>query len=151
MFNFYFKNMFIDYNIKPKYLEKLPIKEVLITKQKPLIEKAKEMLRLNKEMNETIDKFLRILERRFDLTNPSKALKDWPSLDYKGFIKELSNKKIKLSLSVESEWEEFFSEQKTNANILRAEIVNTDQIINQMVYDLYCLNPNEIQLIESDL
>lgn len=66
------------------------------------------MLCLNQQFQESINRFLRTLDREFDLSECSKNLQSWYELDYKDFIKELAKKKIKLSLAQKSEWEDYF-------------------------------------------
>ncbi|GAL70012.1 hypothetical protein JCM19302_2587 [Jejuia pallidilutea] len=54
----------------------------------------------------------------------------------------------KLTLSEEAEWMQYFNEQKQKAVELKAEIDKTDQDIDQMVYELYGLNQEEIAIVE---
>ena len=67
-------------------------------------------------------------------------------------LKEL-NKSIKavkgkpLSKKDEFEWLELFEENKKKALALKAEIDKTDKEIDQMVYELYGLTEEEIQII----
>ena len=56
LINFYFANTFIDYNIKPTYIDLLPIKVILEPQQQPLIKLVDKMLSLNKRLNELKDK-----------------------------------------------------------------------------------------------
>lgn len=134
--------------VKKVYLEKLPIKEIPLSDQQPFIEKADLMLSLNKELQEAINKFLRTLNRRFDLSDFSKNLQNWYLLDYKAFIKELAKKKIKLSLGDEATWEDYFIAEQQKAIALQNQIHKTDNEINQMVYELYGLNDEEIAMVE---
>lgn len=106
------------------------------------------MLSLNKDLQETINKFLRTLNRKFDLSDFSKNLQSWYLLSYKDLIKELAKKKIKLSLSDESEWEDYFIAEQKKAVDLQEKINKTDDEINQMVYQLYGLTHDEINIIE---
>lgn len=69
-------------------------------------------------------------------------------MDFKTFIKELSKKKVKLSLSDELEWEAFFDTARKQAQDLSAQIATTDDKINQLVYELYGLDDDEIALVE---
>ncbi|MFW2178045.1 MULTISPECIES: Eco57I restriction-modification methylase domain-containing protein [unclassified Moraxella] len=111
--------------------------------------KADEMLRLNKQLQDVQSKFLRTLDRKFNLTDPSKNLQNWHTLTYKDFTKELAKKKIKLTLADEAEWEDYFIAQQKTATDLQTQINQTDQQINQMVYQLYGLNEDEINIIEN--
>ena len=57
--------------------------------------------------------------------------------------------KIKLSLSEEAEWMQYFTEQKEKALAIQAEIDKTDREIDQMVYELYGLTDEEIAIVEA--
>ena len=130
------------------YIRKLPIKSIDVNSQLPFIERADTMLSLNKELQEQTQKFQRSLERKFALSELPKKLQDWYLLSYAEFIKELEKKKIKLSLSEEAEWETYFSTEAKKALELKAQIEKTDKEIDQMVYALYELTEDEIQIVE---
>ena len=48
------------------------------------------------------------------------------------------------------EWMELFETKKAEAQILKAEIDQTDAAIDQMVYELYGLTEEEIQIVEAN-
>ena len=54
----------------------------------------------------------------------------------------------KLSLGKESEWMQYFNEQKQKANDLQTQINQTYPQIDRMVCDLYGLTDEEIQIVE---
>ena len=116
--NFYHKYMYLDLekDLFQKILiancKKLPIKEISLEAQQPFIEKADKMLSLNKELQEKVSSFQRLLTRKFELEKLSTKLQDWYLLEFSEFIKELKKSKIKLSLKEEIEWEEIFIEKK---------------------------------------
>ena len=136
--------------VKIIYIDELPIKNIPLEKQQPFIEKADKILSLNKELQDLSQKFQRMLLRKFDLENLSTKLQEWYLLDFSDFIKELKRLKVKLSLSQESEWEEYFLEEKSKAIAIDSEIKNTDKEIDSMVYRLYDLTDEEIKIIEEE-
>lgn len=136
--------------VKIIYIDELPIKNIPLEKQQPFIEKADKMLSLNKELQDLSQKFQRMLLRKFDLEKLSTKLQEWYLLDFSDFIKELKRLKVKLSLSQESEWEEYFLEEKSKAIAIDSEIKNTDKEIDSMVYRLYDLTDEEIKIIEEE-
>lgn len=129
-------------------LRKFPIKNISPSQQQPFIEKAYLMISLNKELQESSQKFQRSIERKFELTELPKKLQDWYLLSYSDFIKELAKKKIKMSLSEEAEWETYFNTEAKTALDLKAQIEKTDKEIDQMVYALYDLTEEEIKTVE---
>jgi len=69
-------------------------------------------------------------------------------LSYADFIKELAKKKVKLTLSEEAEWEDYFMQESKKALDLKNEIDATDKAIDKMVYELYGLTKEEIEIVE---
>jgi len=142
------KNLFPK--IKGYQLDDLPLVNIPLEKQQPFIEKADKMLSLNRELQDLSQKFQRMVLRKFDLEKLSTKLQEWYLLDFSDFIKELKRLKVKLSLSQESEWEEYFLEEKSKAIAVDSEIKNTDKEIDSMVYKLYDLTDEEIKIIEEE-
>lgn len=142
------KNLFPK--IKGYQLDDLPLVNIPLEKQQPFIEKADKMLSLNRELQDLSQKFQRMVLRKFDLEKLSTKLQEWHLLDFSDFIKELKRLKVKLSLSQESEWEEYFLEEKSKAIAVDSEIKNTDKEIDSMVYRLYDLTDEEIKIIEEE-
>ncbi|MDY0090610.1 MAG: hypothetical protein RBR78_09620, partial [Flavobacteriaceae bacterium] len=73
----------------------------------------------------------------------------WYNLDFSEFSKELSKKKITLSLSQKSEWMDFFETEQQKAQNIKIQIQKTDNEIDKMVYELYGLSEEEILLVEN--
>ena len=130
-------------------LRKFPIKKISIAEQQPFVEKADSMLKLNSELQEQSQKFQRTIQRKFELEELPKKLQEWYKLSYSEFIKELTKKKVKLSLSQEAEWEEHFLEQSKKVLELKLTIDVTDKLIDKMVYELYGLSEEEIDIVEN--
>jgi hypothetical protein len=157
LMNFYFKNVHIDYNIKPKYLEKLPIK---IGLKNEIIELTTKIKSNYINFNLTLTNLLDLLSNKFNISKFSIKLKNWNRLKFGEFLKELEKvRKIvakenkiefsNLSLSEEAEWMKYFNEQKVIAQTLKIEIDKTNKGIDQKVYELYGLSENEINLVEN--
>ena len=108
------------------------------------------MLSLNKELQETSQKFIRTIQRKFEaLDKLSRKLENWYELTYAEFIKELKKKKIVLSLGEEAEWEDYFLAEQQKAIALKTQIDLTDKEIDAMVYELYGLTEEEINIVEN--
>jgi hypothetical protein len=148
LLDFYFNIYFNEYEVKPLHLGQLPMKKSLI--ENIFLEKlGVNVLVLNKELQEVSQKFQRALERELELDKLPKKLQDWYLLSYGDFIKELVKKKVKLSLSQKGEWEDYFLEESKKALELKSNIDITDKEIDAMVYDLYGLNEEEIEIVEN--
>ena len=124
--------------IKSGEIKNLPLFNCSFEQQEPCISKSDLMLTLSKELLEA--------SRKFNLESLPKKLEDWYLHSY--FIKELAKKKVKLSLSDEAEWEEYFNTESKKALELKSKIDATDKEIDQMVYKLYELTEEEIKIVE---
>lgn len=106
-----------------------------------LIEKIQDFAKLKTGLSN-------LIESKYSLNKPSTKLQNWPDLDFKGFLGELSKAKVKLSLSEEAEWMAYFTEQKAKALALQADITRLDREIDALVYELYGLTEEEIRIVE---
>lgn len=134
--------------VKIIYIDELPIIEISLENQQPFIKKADQMISLNNELQEVSEKFQRTLKRKFSLEDLSKKLQDWYNLSFADFIKELGKQKVKLSLTEEAEWEDYFIAEQQKAQSIKNTITQTDKEIDQMVYELYGLTEEEIEIVE---
>lgn len=91
-----------------------------------------------------------MLQRKFELADLPGKLQNWYTLSYSEFVKELTKKKIKLTLAQEAEWEEYFLAERVNALDIKKQIDNTDREIDRMVYELYGLTEDEIKIVEGE-
>ena len=140
------------FKISSKYLSDFDIlsEENLIS----LTDIVKSQIGQNNNYNNLIDKLNKLLEYNFKIII-SQKLQNWHELEFGDFIKEL-NKAIKkaggekLSKMDEMEWMEVFETKKAEAQTLKAEIDKTDAAIDQMVYELYGLTEEEIQIVENN-
>jgi type I restriction-modification system DNA methylase subunit len=134
--------------IRLHWLKEFPIKQIPLIKQTLFVEKVNLILSLNKELNQESQKFQRTIQRKFELESLPKKLQDWYLLSYGDFIKELGKLKIKLTLSQEAEWEDYFTTEATKVNTIKTQIDTTDKEIDAMVYELYGLTKEEIEIVE---
>ena len=100
------------------------------------------------ELQNLLFNFSKLIKSKFEINKLKKKLQSWHKLEFSEFLAELKKSKIKLSLSEEAEWMEYFNEQKAKALELKAEIDKTDKEIDQMVYELYGLTDEEIKIVE---
>lgn len=129
-------------------LASYPIPKISYNDDALLSENVDLMISLKEKLQECSSKFQRTCARKFENMNFNKKLQDWYTLSYKDFIKELSQQKIKLSLSEEAEWADYFDQEKSKALEIQAKIASTDKEIDQMVYELYGLSDEEIKIVE---
>lgn len=137
-------------DLKGEQIKNFLIYNTNIEEQKPFIEKADIMLELNKELQNKIKKFKNRLSSNLDLKEFSKKMESFYELNFKEFLKELGKQKIKLSLSQQDEWEEYFEDYKNSILEIKQKISQTDKEIDLMIYKLYELTEEEIKIIEEN-
>ena len=131
-------------------LASFPVPKISYNDDVLLSENVDLMCSLKEKLQECSSKFQRTCARKFENMNFNKKLQNWYILSYNDFIKELSKQKIKLSLSEEAEWEDYFNQEKSKALAIQSEITKTDKEIDRMVYELYGLTEEEIEIVEKN-
>ena len=126
-----------------KGLRSLPVpKEVPKTIQQRLINLSMNLIEKAKDIDKINVKFNNFIYTKFKTSDKLDLLGKHNILAYLQLVK------IKLSLSEESEWTQYYNEQKEKAITLQKEIDQTDREIDQMVYELYGLTEDEIKIVE---
>jgi hypothetical protein len=155
LINFFHKYSFLDLEkeLFQKVLiancKKFPInKNILISNLKEFEIKVDSIILFCIQFNLETQNFIKLLQSKFEFEKLSTKLQNWHELEFKDFLKELTKAKVKLSLSEEAEWMQYFNEQKQKAQQLKSEINKTDIEIDQMVYELYELTEEEIKIVE---
>ncbi|MEV9527104.1 Eco57I restriction-modification methylase domain-containing protein [Aliarcobacter butzleri] len=111
---------------------------------------SKTMLELNKKLQETKQNFYDELK----LEKLTTKLQKFEELDFDDFIKEYTkSKKIKFADKLEernfkNDWKALFENDKKEVLEIQNQINITDKEIDQMVYKLYDLTPDEIKIVE---
>lgn len=133
------------YRFNSSNISSIPI--ILPQDQRPFIELANTMLNLKSQLHEKRARFLRRMSENFEGIKITTALQTFDQLDYKGFVAELKKQKIKLSLVQQDEWEEYFNKYREACQELTSQIAVTDNEIDQRVFDLYGLTPEERDIV----
>ncbi|MCT7433534.1 N-6 DNA methylase [Aliarcobacter cryaerophilus] len=135
--------------VKAVNLKRLPIVNFEFN-QEPFIQKADLMLELNKKLQELKQNFINEL----NLEKVSIKLQKFEELDFDDFVKEYAKaKKLKFADKLEernfkNDWQRLFENDKKEVLEIQNQINITDKEIDQMVYKLYDLTPDEIKIVE---
>ena len=128
------------------------IPKINIDNQEPFIQKADLMLELNKKLQELKQNFINEL----NLEKVPTKLQKFEELDFDDFVKEYAKaKKLKFADKLEernfkNDWQRLFENDKKEVLEIQNQINITDKEIDQMVYKLYDLTPDEIKIIEGN-
>lgn len=154
---YYFKNTFSDNKVtfpkvKRSQLLELPYPDSENKIQ--LEELATKQIKYNANFYELSTKFSNYVSVQQKGIQLSKKLQSWYDIQFEDFMREL-NKAIKkaggegLTKSEEMEWMELFETKKKEVLVLKDEIAKTDKEIDQIVYELYGLSEEEIEIVEN--
>lgn len=136
------------YSYLNSFLSKIPIPDKI---NNNLAIKVKEIIRMKNETIKIKSRFLERTKHNLKLEKNTKNLEIFFKMEFDKFLGEISKQGIKLSLKQQDEWEDYFNEYKQELIKLQKQINDTDKEINQMVYDLYGLTKEEINIIEESL
>jgi type I restriction-modification system DNA methylase subunit len=160
LINFYHKYSFLDLEkeLFQKLLiancKKFPIKVNRNSETAISIEVAvNHIMKLISIEHEITHRFFSFIKSTFRIET-SKKLQNWHELNFGDFIKEL-NKALKseggkpLTKIQEMDWMEIFETKKAEAVQLKNEINKTDADIDELVYQLYGLTDEEIEIVKN--
>jgi hypothetical protein len=118
---------------------------------------AEQMIELNKAKGNEIKGFLKWLEREMGaeisaLANKT-AIKEYHDNDFNHLLDVLKKNKNKLTIDPSNRktqelFEKHFAKSMTVLEPLKEKIQTTDELIDQIVYKLYNLTPEEIEVVE---
>lgn len=156
--------------VKPQYFEQIPLPE--FQNEDKFYAKATNVINLTKDLQVLDNKFKKYFSSSLSLYTISRKLENWQDLDFSDFIKELEKARKKASKEAtahaatrglnpltityepltkkdEFEWLELFEENKKKAQELQSQIDKTEKEIDRMVYELYGLTEEEIEIVEN--
>ena len=131
-------------------LSSFPIPKITETNRvivEGMISLSDTMLSLNKQLQEKRSRFLRRLSDNFEGVKITTALQQFDTMDFKGLLAELKKQKIKMTLTQQDEWEDYFNERAAECLDLSAQIKATDTEIDNRVFDLYGLTEDERKIV----
>ena len=135
-----------------QYVEQLPIYPANKDEQNHFVYLAKNILKLNQKLQKEVDGFKHLFQKEFQVEKLSQKLEKYYELSEDEFFEELRKKKVNTKIRKNRESLEIeFNNSLAVIKPLLQEIQLTDNKIDQMVYDLYGLTDEEIQIIEENL
>ena len=148
----YFYNLYYgesNTNLTKLAFESLPIPNLDFIDKSDFINLVDKLISLIENLKLESEKFQRALQREFSLESLSKKLQNWYELSFAEFLKELAKAKLNLTLSQKADWEDYFLAEQQKAISIKSQIDQTDKEIDQMVYELYGLTEEEIEIVEN--
>ncbi len=148
------------YDFRRDKISTIPIHKNFSSYETKIGKISQYMIQLVQDFESINSKFQRTLQREIftpklpealPQNNLSKKLQNWYELSFADFLKELSKSKGSrpLGLSEKAEWEDYFLQEQQKAISIKSKIEQTDAAIDQMVYELYGLTEEEIEIVEN--
>jgi len=121
---------------------------------------AEQMIEMNKEKNREVKGFLKWLEREIgaaldSLTNKT-AVKDYHENSFEHLLDVLKKNKNKLSINpsdrkFQEQLDDNFKKSLSYLDPLKAKIAATDELIDEIVYRLYGLTQEDVEIVKGGL
>jgi REP element-mobilizing transposase RayT/type I restriction-modification system DNA methylase subunit len=148
------------YDFRRDKISTIPIHKNFNSYEAKIGKISQDLIQLVQDFESINSKFQRTLQREIftpklpealPQNNLSKKLQNWYELSFADFLKELSKSKGSrpLGLSEKAEWEDYFLQEQQKAISIKSKIEQTDAAIDQMVYELYGLTEEEIEIVEN--
>lgn len=145
--NYWFKSIFPSgLHIKINQLKEIPVPKTDFDSQNFFSKKVDEIMALTSTLNEELIKSIEIIKSEFGVEKINKNLGKFYTLSFDEFINE-SN--IKLTITKKEELLDYFNKQKEELINLKNKINILDREIDDMVYKIYRLTPEEITVVEN--
>ncbi|MDR0703572.1 MAG: Eco57I restriction-modification methylase domain-containing protein [Planctomycetaceae bacterium] len=116
--------------------------------KQPFIKFADQIQSLHEKIKSLRRSFFERLTDNFGNVKIAKPLAQFEHLEFKRILTELKKQKIIISLNKQSEWKDFFTNGQIQCRNIIKQIEETDQQIDQLVYELYGLNEEEIKIVK---
>ncbi len=135
--------------IKSGEIKTLPIKLTDQFKQKEFQLLVDKILMNIENLQDLLLKFHTLLKADFKVDKSSKKIEEFYKLTWSDFEKELVKNKVTLLGVQKDDWFDRFERFKKKALELKTQIDQTDKEIDRMVYELYGVTEEEIQIVEN--
>ena len=134
---------------KEIYLSEIPTFDLNILETNECKNLFSKINKLIKDKNVIENNFIKLLQAEFKNVKITNKLNTWYLLNHVEFVEELKKQKFSLKLQQKNEWILYFSEELKKILPIVEQINHTDQEIDNIVYQLYNLTPEEIQIVEN--
>jgi hypothetical protein len=124
---------------------KLPIPQISLSEQQPLIDLADRMLSLHVALQDRRERFSTLLSNNLGVTISESRINTLKEFKY--FLEELKKQKRPIPLAEQPQWQTSFDAYHTEVAAIQTTIRQTDAEIDRQVYGLYGLNEEEIKIV----
>jgi len=150
----YFKKQNINLNrdVFPKInvntLETFPIPNISNELCEELGHLSDNMLDYHTSIQKQTTRFIKLLQSSFSNLKVNKKIENWHYMTFGEFRKELEKQKIIIAIKELMDYQDLFDTSKNKINELQTKIGQTENTIDKLVYQLYGLTQEEIEIVE---
>lgn len=150
----FFWNLFIgesNTNITKKAFESIPVPDLSKMNEDNVSGIVKDIIHNNRELQSIKNKFFNRIKSNFNQQiSINSKIQSFEELTFNEFVEEIKLKqKVKFSLVEQDEWEEYFNLNKNKILEINEKIINLENKLNIIIYGLYDLSDEEIEIIDN--
>ncbi len=151
---FYFKKKYnrLDKTfpeIRVYELETLPIKEGTEENRQMMTDLVDKILNNHTDLQKQTTRFIKLLQSSFPNLSVNKKIETWYEMTFGEFRKELEKQKIAIAIKELMDYQELFDTHAKQIKEMQQQIKSTESTIDKLVYELYKLTNEEINIIEN--
>jgi len=139
----------VAFTFKYDTVAEFPLKIFTETEQQLILQKVDEIIELHKDIQENRTKLLNRIKQNFKF-KPTTKLSEISNYDFKTLIEELKKQNITLTINQQDEWDLYFTENRNKIVQDTEQAKMLDKQIDKLVYEIYNLTQEEIDLIEKN-
>ena len=122
---------------------------ISLDEQQKFVNQVNILLGANQELEILSQKFTQMLFANFGLQKTSRNIDKWFTLSPKNILKEFQKQRIHLTLKQKEELFEYLASKQEIAKQFHYEILDADNLIDKLVYQLFQLDETDIQKVEA--
>ena len=135
--------------VKPQYFEQIPIPNYNKAQGEALREQSESVVSLTSDFQGLNARFIKLLQSSFSNLTVNKKIETWYDMTFGEFRKELEKQKIAIPIKELMDYQDLFDTNAGQIKEIQTKITHTEKAIDKLVYALYDLTSEEIQIIEN--
>jgi len=149
LLNRYYRLFYTDVNVKKTYLAELPIPDIDLSNQQPFVVRVDTITQNKNEIIKKRDEFLSVIHYKFGVSRLTPKIFHFYNVEFKEFMREIEKQSTKKQPKELLEWIQFFDEYQKAIQVLIEENIRLMDEIDDMVYKLYQIQPEEIGIVKN--
>jgi TaqI-like C-terminal specificity domain/Eco57I restriction-modification methylase len=133
--------------VKPQYFEQIPVPICTASQSENLGKQSEMAVTLTTNFQKINQRFQRFLQSNFPTLHANKKIETWYEMSFSALRTELAKQKMNIPIKEMMDFQEVFEESKAAAKATQQQIIATERAIDALVYQLYELTSEEIELI----